>query len=194
MDCFRSRPVDARFVLLCLWIGSLLLGCGTDPRTRPEGGTEPPEPDLQFPTCRQGDPVFEVGVLEAAFQEPVAQPVLLEGDILLHRRETAYSNSPSDLEIFRIDPHTGSTIQVTANDGDDIVLSANDGAMLLLLQDLDGYTYRVVYRSDGTDAVLLSGLEYRPYYFMELDVRLVNREAAVADRSNKGGEGVRAAS
>jgi hypothetical protein len=121
--------------------------------------------------------VVEVGQLPAQVWEPGAQPRLSQGQILWHRRHTELGNMPDDVEIFRFDPKSHSTDQLTANDWDDRILDAGEGATLFLTSDAGGDGYQLVLDRDGRQTVLEDSLP-RPIVVFELESRWVSRQAA----------------
>ncbi len=136
------RPTPRhRSLLLGLALAALPLACDHDQTSEP--GTEPDAPSantfdggntLSAPppaTCETVSFDLQRGHVAALGMEAVLQPRVSGGSVLLHLRETAFSNAPSDLEIYRVDPWSEAPEQLTANDVEDTVLDARDGAMLV---------------------------------------------------------------
>jgi hypothetical protein len=127
----------------------LAAACGSTPipRTFEEG------------RCGPATVSFTVGALEAAADPFFAQPFTMDGVVLLHRRGTAFSNLPDDLEVFGFEPATGTERQITANDEDDEVVDAREGALLLArrVAPSSELGWELVYRDELRELVLDAG-------------------------------------
>lgn len=136
----------------------VLLGCGSTGVPAGEG-REPPLPGGPVSggpvTCGPATLSFTVGLLPPAESELWPAPIVARGLVYLHRRATAFSNAPSDLEVFAFQPTTELEAQLTANDLDDELVDARDGALLLVRGGrAEGATRQLVYRDEQREVVL----------------------------------------
>ncbi len=108
--------------------------------------------------CRVADLVPTVGYIPSAELEMARQPVADGTSLFLHRRETAYSNAASDLEIFNFDPVADTEGQLTANDAEDYLLDVRGQAMLLQrnVPTGSGWDTQLVYSNAYQEVVLSS--------------------------------------
>ncbi len=118
------------------------------------------------------------GLVAADYWDLAVSLVIDEGQLLVHRRETGFSNSPSDLDVFSIHPGTSREAQLTANDWDDIILDAAEGAMLISSADPESGEYTLVFRKDGSDTILMRDSVRRFGSYATGRKRMVNAGAA----------------
>lgn len=119
------------------------------------------------------------GVVAADYWDMAAGLVVDDGKVFIHRRETGFTNSPSDLEVFSVRPGENQAEQLTANDWDDVILDAAEGVMLIASVDPETNEFTLVYRTDGNDTVLMRDPESQIRTYVTADrSRMVNSQAA----------------
>ncbi len=96
-----------------------------------------------------------VGMVTGSDNDMVREPLVTDGTLFLHRRETSFGNAPNDLEVFALAPAAGVEEQITANDSEDLLVDARQGAMLL--QRSMGALRQLVYRDAAGEIVVAGG-------------------------------------